>query len=37
MISSDNPYSKAISEGMKKSFTAAGWKVTVDEMVSVVR
>ena len=33
MISSDNPYSKAISEGMKKSFTAAGWKVTVDEMV----
>ena len=33
MISSDNPYSKVISEGMKKSFTAAGWKVTVDEMV----
>lgn len=33
MISSDNPYSKAISEGMKKSFTAAGWTVTVDEMV----
>ncbi|MBP0437342.1 ABC transporter substrate-binding protein [Tianweitania sediminis] len=33
MISSDNPYSKAISEGMKTSFTAAGWTVTVDEMV----
>jgi branched-chain amino acid transport system substrate-binding protein len=33
MISSDNPYSKAISEGMKKSFSGAGWKVTVDEMV----
>jgi branched-chain amino acid transport system substrate-binding protein len=33
MISSDNPYSKVISEGMKKSFSAAGWKVTVDEMV----
>lgn len=33
MISSDNPYSKAISEGMKSSFTAAGWTVTVDEMV----
>jgi branched-chain amino acid transport system substrate-binding protein len=33
MISSDNPYSKAISEGMKASFTAAGWTVTVDEMV----
>ena len=33
MISSDNPYSKAISEGMKASFTKAGWTVTVDEMV----
>lgn len=33
MISSDNPYSKVISEGMKKSFSAAGWTVTVDEMV----
>lgn len=33
MISSDNPYSKAISEGMKTSFAAAGWTLTVDEMV----
>lgn len=33
VISSDNPYSKAISEGMKTSFAAAGWTVTVDEMV----
>ena len=33
VISSDNPYSKAISEGMKSSFTKAGWTVTVDEMV----
>ncbi|MEO0678887.1 MAG: ABC transporter substrate-binding protein [Pseudomonadota bacterium] len=33
MISSDNPYSKTISEGMKASFEAAGWTVTVDELV----
>lgn len=33
MISSDNPYSKSISQGMKASFTKAGWTVTVDEMV----
>ncbi len=33
MISSDNPYSKTISEGMKKVFDAAGWQITVDEMV----
>ncbi|MEM6440000.1 MAG: ABC transporter substrate-binding protein [Pseudomonadota bacterium] len=33
MISSDNPYSKTISEGMKASFEGAGWTVTVDELV----
>ncbi len=33
VISSDNAYSKTISEAMKKSFAAAGWTVTVDEMV----
>lgn len=33
MISSDNPYSRSISEGMKASFIKAGWTVTVDEMV----
>ena len=33
MISSDNPYSKTISEGMKASFAAGGWEVVVDEMV----
>lgn len=33
MISSDNPYSKTISEGMKKSFEAGGWDIVVDEMV----
>jgi branched-chain amino acid transport system substrate-binding protein len=33
IISSDNPYSKGISEGMKKVFAADGWKLTVDEMV----
>ena len=33
MISSDNPYSKTISEGMKLSFTEAGWTVVVDELV----
>ncbi|MDQ0473300.1 ABC transporter substrate-binding protein [Labrys wisconsinensis] len=33
IISSDNAYSKTISEGMKKTFGAKGWTVTVDEMV----
>ncbi|MBN9075882.1 MAG: ABC transporter substrate-binding protein [Rhizobiales bacterium 65-79] len=33
VISSDNPYSKGISEGMKPLFKAAGWTITVDEMV----
>ena len=33
IISSDNPYSKTISEGMKKVFKDGGWKVTVDELV----
>lgn len=33
IISSDNAYSKSISEPMKKAFAAAGWKLTVDEMV----
>ena len=33
MISSDNAYSKGISEGMKKTFAAKGWTVVVDEMV----
>lgn len=33
MISSDNPYSKTISEGMKPLFTKAGWTLTVDELV----
>jgi branched-chain amino acid transport system substrate-binding protein len=33
LIGSDNPYSKTIYNGLKKSFTDAGWTVTVDEMV----
>ena len=33
IVSSDNPYSKTISDGLKASFTAAGWKITVDELV----
>ncbi len=33
IISSDNPYSKTISEGMKTVFKKGGWKVTVDELV----
>lgn len=33
IISSDNPYSKTISEGMKTAFTDAGWTITVDELV----
>jgi branched-chain amino acid transport system substrate-binding protein len=33
IISSDNAYSKSISEGMKKTFASKGWTITVDEMV----
>lgn len=33
IISSDNAYSKTISEGMKKTFTEKGWTITVDEIV----
>lgn len=33
LIGSDNPYSKTIYNGIKKSFTGAGWTITVDEMV----
>jgi branched-chain amino acid transport system substrate-binding protein len=33
IISSDNPYSKTISEGMKTSFKEAGWTITTDELV----
>ena len=32
IISSDNAYSKTIYEGLEKSFTGAGWTVTVDEL-----
>ena len=33
IVSSDNAYSTTISDAMKKSFAAAGWTITVDEMV----
>lgn len=33
IISSDNPYSKTISEGMKVAFKDAGWTITTDELV----
>ncbi len=33
LISSDNPYSKGIYEGLTKSFKAAGWTVTNAELV----
>lgn len=33
IISSDNAYSKTISEGMKEVFKNAGWEITVDELV----
>ncbi|BCH29023.1 ABC transporter substrate-binding protein [Mesorhizobium sp. L-8-10] len=33
VISSDNAYSKTISEGMKKTFSENGWTITVDEIV----
>jgi len=33
IISSDNPYSKGIAEGMTKAFTAAGWEITQNDLV----
>jgi branched-chain amino acid transport system substrate-binding protein len=33
IISSDNAYSKTISEGMKATFKDHGWTITVDELV----
>lgn len=33
IVTSDNPYSKTISDGLKKHFAEANWTVTVDEMV----
>lgn len=33
IIASDNPYSKGIAEGMVKSFEAAGWTVTVNDLL----
>ena len=33
LISSDNPYSKGIYEGLRKNFAAAGWTVTDAELV----
>lgn len=33
IVTSDNPYSKTISEGLKESFPEYGWTVTLDEMV----
>lgn len=33
IITSDNAYSRYISEGLKETFTSLGWEITVDEMV----
>jgi len=33
IISSDNAYSRTISEGMKSAFEAGGWSIVVDELV----
>lgn len=33
IISSDNPYSKGIAEGMVKAFGGAGWEVTINDLV----
>ncbi|WP_298918855.1 ABC transporter substrate-binding protein [uncultured Roseobacter sp.] len=33
IISSDNAYSRTISEGMKVSFEEGGWRIVVDELV----
>jgi branched-chain amino acid transport system substrate-binding protein len=32
-VASDNPYSKGIYEGLKKTFTNAGWTVTAEELL----
>ena len=33
LISSDNPYSKTIAEGLVESFEAAGWEIMVNDLV----
>lgn len=33
IISSDNPYSKTIAEGMAESFAAGGWEITENELL----
>ena len=33
LISSDNPYSRTIYEGLMRSFEGAGWTVTLDELL----
>ena len=33
IISSDNAYSKTIYNGLKKSFSGAGWEIVVDEVI----
>jgi branched-chain amino acid transport system substrate-binding protein len=33
IVSSDNPYSKTIFEGIKRSFTRAGWTITVQDLL----
>jgi branched-chain amino acid transport system substrate-binding protein len=33
LISSDNPYSKTIMDGLAKNFTAAGWEVTSTDLL----
>jgi branched-chain amino acid transport system substrate-binding protein len=33
IVSSDNPYSKGIAEGMTGAFTAAGWEITQNDLV----
>lgn len=33
LISSDNPYSKTIFEGLKRSFNEGGWTITSEELV----
>ncbi|MBU2960754.1 ABC transporter substrate-binding protein [Citreicella sp. C3M06] len=33
LISSDNPYSKTIAEGLVESFEGAGWEITVNDLV----
>ena len=33
IISSDNAYSKTIYDGLRRSFSAGGWEITVDEVI----